>query len=192
MGDTTVNQRTRLTIRLIQEAFLRLLERGGFEQVTVSAICAEAQINRSTFYRYYDNQFQLLEIIENELIDELESHGTETNYLDSSFEARQIVRNTQIDFFRCIESKINLYRTLVERVHPNIFEKTHLLRKTATARALSPELGETMSEYAADFIIAGGQKLVVSWILKGRGRETPEEITDVLLNMLYGTIDGLK
>lgn len=186
------NQRSRLTVRLIREAFLRLLERMDFDRVTVSAICEEAEINRSTFYRYFDNQYQLLESIESELIAELESHGTETSYLDPSPEARRTVRDTQIDFFKCIEARIELYRILVTRVRPNIFEKSHALRTDATKKALEADLGEPRAAYAAEFITAGGQKVVSSWICKGRNREAPEEMSEILLSMIYGLLDLAK
>lgn len=190
--ERTGNQRSRLTIRLIREAFLRLLERMDFDQVTVSAICDEAEINRSTFYRYFDNQYQLLDSIEGELIAELESHGTETSYLDPSPEARRTVRETQIDFFRCIEARMDLYRVLVTRVHPNIFEKSHALRATATRSALESALGASLAGYAADFITAGGQKVVTAWICKGRNRETPEEMADILVDMVDGLLEGAR
>lgn len=182
------NQRSRLTVRLIREALLRLLEREDFDRITVSAICEEAEINRSTFYRYFDNQFQLLEAIERELIDELESHGTEASYLDTSDEARRLVYETQVDFFRCIEARMDLYRVLVTRVHPNIFEKSHAMRAEAMMRALEPALGRARAAYVSDYVTAGGQKVVAAWIRKGRDRETPEEMADAILDMVYGSL----
>lgn len=182
------NQRSRLTVRLIREALLRLLEQEDFERITVSAICEEAEINRSTFYRYFDNQFQLLDAIEHELIEELEAHATEASYLDPSDEARRLVCETQVDFFRCIEARIDLYRVLVTRVHPNIFEKSHAMRADAMMRALEPAFGHSRAAYVADYVTAGGQKVVAAWIRKGRDRETPEEMADIILGMVYGSL----
>lgn len=66
MGST--NLRERLTKKLIEEAFLDLLNEGGMKAATVSAICAKAEVNRSTFYRHFENQYQLLEAIEQRLM----------------------------------------------------------------------------------------------------------------------------
>lgn len=49
-----MNQRVRLTRELLREAMLHRLEEGSTDKVTVVALCQEAGINRSTFYRYYD------------------------------------------------------------------------------------------------------------------------------------------
>lgn len=42
------------------KALLSLLERKPFEYITVSEVCAEAGVNRSTFYLHYENTCDLL------------------------------------------------------------------------------------------------------------------------------------
>lgn len=42
-------------------ALLTLLERKTFDYITVSELCAEAGVNRSTFYLHYENTFDLLQ-----------------------------------------------------------------------------------------------------------------------------------
>ena len=48
------NQRVVITKRLLEEAFLRLLEKKHIDKISVSELCAEAGINRATFYRHYN------------------------------------------------------------------------------------------------------------------------------------------
>lgn len=55
-----VNQRVALTKRLIQEALLRLLKKTPLAKVSVCALCEEAQINRTTFYRHYETPDDVL------------------------------------------------------------------------------------------------------------------------------------
>ena len=186
------NQRTRLTVRLIREALMRLLEDMDFDRVTVSAICKEAGVNRSTFYRYYNDQFELLESIELELIEELESHGSiVTDLVDLSEEARQAILRNYVDFFNCIERRSETYRILATRVRPNIFEKTYAIRTSAYETALEKDYGKSQASYAANFMVAGGQKVVTEWICRGRNRETPDEMAEMVLNMTNGVIERL-
>lgn len=42
------------------EALLKLLEKKPFEYITVSELCKEAGVNRSTFYMHYENTADLL------------------------------------------------------------------------------------------------------------------------------------
>ncbi len=51
---TKENQRVIITKRLLEEAFLRLLEKKHIDKISVSELCAEAGINRATFYRHYN------------------------------------------------------------------------------------------------------------------------------------------
>lgn len=48
------------TAARMDDAFLRLLERKRFEYITVKEICAEAGVNRSTFYLHYETIADLL------------------------------------------------------------------------------------------------------------------------------------
>lgn len=46
--------------RAIHKAFNELVAQEGFERLTVRRLCAEALIGRSTFYRYYQDKYDLL------------------------------------------------------------------------------------------------------------------------------------
>lgn len=44
---------------LIKEAFMDLLKEKPFSSITINHICDMAMIHRSTFYRYYDDKYEL-------------------------------------------------------------------------------------------------------------------------------------
>jgi len=48
-----MNQRVRLTKKLLCDAMIRQLEQTSMDKITVVALCKDAGINRTTFYRYY-------------------------------------------------------------------------------------------------------------------------------------------
>ncbi len=48
------------TKRDLRAAMLRLLERESFGKLSVSDICAEAMVNRMTFYKHYQDKYDLL------------------------------------------------------------------------------------------------------------------------------------
>lgn len=51
--------RIRRTKRLIQTAFIELVNQIGFKQVTVTKIATTAMINRQTFYHHYTDKYDL-------------------------------------------------------------------------------------------------------------------------------------
>ena len=70
--DKKENQRVRLTKFLLKEALIDLLENTPLQQVTITEICERAEINRTTFYKYYSNECDLYTEIENDFIKILE------------------------------------------------------------------------------------------------------------------------
>lgn len=62
------DHRKRYTKKVIQEAFLSLLRQKPVEKITISDVCALAEISRPTFYLHYESISALLEEIGNELI----------------------------------------------------------------------------------------------------------------------------
>lgn len=56
-----VDLRVQRTNKHIMEAFIRLVEHKGYDQVTVQDIADEAMINRATFYAHYKDKQDLYE-----------------------------------------------------------------------------------------------------------------------------------
>ncbi|MGN0971128.1 MAG: TetR-like C-terminal domain-containing protein [Aristaeellaceae bacterium] len=67
------NQRVALTRRLLKESLLRLLADKDIQAITVTELCAEAQINRCTFYKHYGCTEDVLEDIERSVVADLEA-----------------------------------------------------------------------------------------------------------------------
>ncbi len=49
------------TAKKMDEALIKLLENKDLDFISVKDVCAEANVNRSTFYLHYDNTYDLLE-----------------------------------------------------------------------------------------------------------------------------------
>ncbi|MGN1085169.1 MAG: TetR-like C-terminal domain-containing protein [Lachnospiraceae bacterium] len=66
-----VNQRVLLTKRLLKEGLLRLLKREDINKINISELCAEAGINRATFYKHYTTPRDVLVEIGADILYEL-------------------------------------------------------------------------------------------------------------------------
>ena len=65
---TAHNRRTAYTKTAIRRTFFELLEEKDFDRISVREICQRADINRSTFYRHYDDINALMNSIEAEFV----------------------------------------------------------------------------------------------------------------------------
>ena len=68
---TTKDLRIIKTLQQIDRALLELLNELPFQKITVQLLCERALINRSTFYKYYTDKYDLLDRYLNKILLEL-------------------------------------------------------------------------------------------------------------------------
>ena len=66
--DGTVDLRIKRTQKSIKNAFYELIEEKGFDHISVKDITERAMISRNTFYLHYNDKFDLLNKICDELV----------------------------------------------------------------------------------------------------------------------------
>lgn len=62
--NTKNNRKSKLTRKLFQDTLLELLRDNHISEISVKGLCQAADLNRSTFYAYYQNQMDILREIE--------------------------------------------------------------------------------------------------------------------------------
>lgn len=134
-------RRVRMTKRMIREALLELLERGGSYKPTVTDICEAADVNRSTFYAYYQDTAELMHEIEDNVLEQIPvspyipTAQTSERFLDMLTEFFEYVRMNE-RLFRILIMRFDsgdfnrrLVETVLEKYHQNaIIENTLLAR----------------------------------------------------------------
>ena len=76
---TQENRRSKITRRVFRESLTELMLEKGLQKISVNEICKRADMNRSTFYAHYEDQFDLLREIEDEFLIALRTTVTESN-----------------------------------------------------------------------------------------------------------------
>ncbi|MFJ8413429.1 TetR/AcrR family transcriptional regulator [Bacillus paramycoides] len=69
--ENKIDLRVIKTQRAIKNTFIQLIEEVGFEKVNVRKLIERAEVNRSTFYLHYQDKYDLLNKIEDELLEGL-------------------------------------------------------------------------------------------------------------------------
>lgn len=65
-----LDPRIKRTLHVISDALISLMEEKGFDHITVRDITSRAEINRATFYLHYQDKYDLLDRIVDEMIHE--------------------------------------------------------------------------------------------------------------------------
>ena len=63
------DRRVTMTKRMLKEALTEMLREVDIYHVSIRELCQRADINRTTFYKYYGSQFDLLADMENDLVE---------------------------------------------------------------------------------------------------------------------------
>ncbi|HAJ53075.1 MAG TPA: TetR/AcrR family transcriptional regulator, partial [Lactobacillus sp.] len=74
MSGTRDNRRVQYTVSQFKTALLQILETKALDDVTVTEICRQADLNRGTFYLHFQSPLALFEQIEIDLLTEIQPY----------------------------------------------------------------------------------------------------------------------
>ena len=178
------NQRIAISKRLLKEALLRLLRSTNIEKISVTELCREAGINRTTFYRYY-------EIPKDVLAATLEEILSDVCRILSGHELPQDKLQAVTEVFQYLEQNMQWLRIF--------FQNFSEVDYSAFAEALTRKLWEnsdqqelqncmTREEYQTlATLLAGGCHFVLhSWAM-GTAKRSAEEMAQILCAVMDKT-----
>lgn len=157
MSQNAGDLRVRRTQKLIREALIGLLEERSFDGITVGEIAERAMVSRAAFYRYYQDKYDLVETIFEEMLTAVQ---------------RDIepIRREVISHFDAESSWLDLFGRVAEsqptpRAWVRMFE--HFASYERLYRALlgqrgSASFGAKMRTYIADMLSERIQSLAVA------------------------------
>lgn len=71
--ETNIDRRILKSQKAIQNAFLEMLLKDGFDMITIKELTEKADISRKTFYLHYVDKYDLLNAVVNKHLEELGS-----------------------------------------------------------------------------------------------------------------------
>jgi len=173
--------------KLIKSAFIELINEKGFETLTVRDITNKADINRGTFYLHYEDKYDLLEQLENEIIDEMNRLVKEINPKEiADFRMQDEPLPFIVKILEYIGSNSLMKFLLGSKGHSSFQMKVKELMKT---NVLLKRGGEKMAipiDYLMAYISSAHLGVIQHW-LDGGQKEAPKDIAKILLEMsLFG------
>jgi len=169
------NRRVRYTQMVIRQSFLELLETRPIEKITVTDICAKADINRGTFYAHYADPYDLLARIEQELLDKIARSLTGVSVATS----RAVIR----ELLTVIREDPGLCRSLFSEFGDKAFLKKILdLGRDKTMeywRAGAKDVPLAKLEWVYAFSAYGSMAVIQQWLQSGM-RESPDELAQFM------------
>ncbi len=168
------------TAKKMHDAFLSLLEKKDFDYISVSDVCKEAKVNRSTFYLHYQNVVDLLEeVISDSLSSFYENFDTRI-YGEIDFAPKEnlvlIDDKYIIPYLNFIKENRKLYQIAMK--NSSLF-KTEAMKKDIYTNLITKildrfEIEEKYKGYVFDFFVGGIVSIVSRWCLNDCDLEVSE------------------
>ncbi|MCH5162761.1 MAG: TetR/AcrR family transcriptional regulator [Clostridiales bacterium] len=157
------------TTNKIKDGLIALLETAPLEDITVTALCETAGINRATFYYHYDSVSAVFDELESKLEDEFNRFLTRTAIAgDSSPE-----KSFYVMFFEFVARNATLCKMILNSPHPG--NNSFLTRAMESGRykvtdmmtALYPNCTKTKIDFYYMFVSHGFLGLLEYWLNSG-------------------------
>ncbi len=189
MTSQKLDRRKKYTRMVLKDHLVKLLSVKQISSITVKEICELADINRSTFYSHYSDQYELLDKIEDEIIEDMKGYLSQFTYKKEE-DSSEVIEKL-LEYF---VSKHEICTTLLnDKIHTTFEKKVmifanHFFMKNW--RAVT-NLDEEPSEYMSTFIISGSIHVIKNWLNKGMDR-TPKEMAEIINILIYKGLFGVK
>lgn len=179
MKQEKTDRRIKYTKMVLRQSLLELLEEQPISKVTVTDLCARADVNRNTFYSHYQSPFHLLMQIEDELYEEI------MRSVERSLSALTL-HTFLLEVCQSIAANGDLCRILLsehgdKEFLRRVMQVAHdwsIAEWSAQPSTLDREGMELLYSFAANGSIA----VIEGWIKSGM-QKSPQEIATLIENM---------
>ena len=162
MKNSNLDRRSRYSLLAIRSAMFELLETEPLDKITITEICAKADINRGTFYKYYRDVYDLFEQTENDFIEEIHTLFSATKAVGSE------IPDVFANIFRILSENKQFVRIARNREFTERFSKKLMVfvipQINSLIRGADPAASEEEILFRSDYIIGGCTRGVAAWI----------------------------
>ncbi len=182
------------------KALLSLLEKKPFAYITISELCKEAGVNRSTFYLHYENTSDLLsETIQYVIHDFCSAFPEDTKNVMNEFQTCSLQDLCFINekylfpYLSYIKKNQRIFQTMISQ--PALLRGETIYQRTFN-NLFNPILErfcypENDRHYVMMFYLNGITAIVTEWLRNGCDK-TVQEISEIISICIYGKDNANK
>ncbi|WP_418199091.1 TetR/AcrR family transcriptional regulator [Alkalihalobacterium sp. APHAB7] len=180
MLTSKMDRRKKYTRMVLKESLMQMLKEKAISSITIKELCEVADINRSTFYSHYSDQYDLLHQIEEEIIQDMTETLTSYNYNEDE-EALKMTEK----LLEYVATNSDSFLTLFSEHGNSTFQKrVMMLAHEVTVKNMmsTHEVGTKLSDYLTLFAISGSINVIQEWLKNGMDK-TPKEMAELIIKL---------
>jgi AcrR family transcriptional regulator len=172
MSNEKMDRRKKYTRMVLKDSLMQLLKSKQINEVTVKELCALADINRSTFYSHYSDQYDLLNQIEDEIVEDMDMYLSSYKY-EKEEEFLQMTEKL-LEYF---VTKQEECRTLLNENGETSFQKkvSDVAHRFISRNWMDQsQVNHVNAEYIRTFVVSGSVQMMKLWLYNGMDRSPGE------------------
>lgn len=187
--------RIRRTHHFLQEAMIELVTEKGFEAITVGDIAERAMINRATFYRHYQDKYDLVAKIFEEAANHLVEEMKPLRQDSDPGEKEENLREVWNQLFEHVAEHARLYRAMLgkngspwfatrmrEHIIRLILESERRWEQQAGPRSpIDPAMPKALPVMQISHVLIG----TIAWWLESEKNYRPRQVTAWFLRFAF-------
>ena len=187
MKEAKKDRRVKYTVAVLKDALVQAMKTEHISKISVKSLCEIADINRSTFYAHFSDQYALLHYIENEVMDNVKQHLEKSAFDDKQPISFQVLRRI-MEYAR---ENAELFKALLsDNCEAGIQRQIMDLSKVISFQ-VSKKYGERVSEYLVVYGTTGSISVLQKWLQDGTP-ESSSEMAEHILKILYSGMSGFE
>ncbi len=189
MEEKKVDRRIAKTKKAIYRAFAQLLSEKNINDITIKDIADRADINRKTFYNYYDGIYELTDEIENKIIDSFEKVIREHNVSELLHNPNKMFD----ELVKIIDSDLDFYQHLISlESNSNLVSKLFISLKSRAKEVISEYsvLNDATLDIVLDFVVSGMFTVFQRWFNSSK-EHSLDDMAKIVATLSYNGINGL-
>ena len=163
--------RIRRTRKLLQKALLEATSEKGFSHVTVRDITERAMVNRATFYRHYEDKYDLLKQYLEELSGMIDSQGGASSAEDGLDISVDSLPTGLVNLYRHIQANREFYRVMLGNQGDPAFCAQSFrdfiergLRRMLSSETSQVDPGRPPVDLTVSYLLSAGIGAIVWWL----------------------------
>lgn len=179
-----MNEQPEITARTRQaliNAFLQLNKDREIQHITVREICVQAHYNRSTFYQYFSDIYDLRNRLETELLEKL------TDLFNTNFAKLQAGNHVDI-FLKFYSAHAETFLILLGSTgDPAFYHRIKNTVKPIIRRLLALEGDDRKVDYVLEFSVSAMIQTITYWFINEKSI-SEEQLSHILYTVMTGSI----
>ena len=183
MNTRKTDRRVKYTLDALKNALITLMQEEHISKISVKSLCELADVNRSTFYAHFHDQYDLLHHMEQEVLQNITKHLEQQTVGSGSPISFQVLSL----ILEYVQENAPLFKALLsDHCEPDIQREIMKLPDIMPVQIYSG-LDTRTKDYLSVFGITGCISILQKWLQDGTP-ESADQVSRLIFQVLYNGV----